>query len=103
MRRERIYRRLFLASALAALVGLLGVQVPDPALIGITEEPSRILFYALSALLLLLAGLTAFFSGALWWLERRRSGVSAVRAVLVLASAVCLAVVLSLLNRLLWT
>ncbi len=73
MGRERIYCRIFLGSALVALVGLLGVQVPDPSLIGITEEPSRILFYVLSSVLLLLAVLTASFSGSLWWLARRRS------------------------------
>ena len=102
MGRERIYCRIFLGSALVALVGLLGVQVPDPSLIGITEEPSRILFYVLSSVLLLLAGLTASFSGSLWWLARRRSGARADRAVLILASAVLLAVLLSLLNRLVW-
>ena len=37
MGRERIYCRIFVGSALVALVGLLGVQVPDPSLIGITE------------------------------------------------------------------
>ena len=102
MGRQGIYRYLFLSSALVALAGLLGLQVPDPSLVGITEEPSRILFYALSAVLLLLGGLTASFSGSLLWLARRRSGPRADRAVLILASAVLLAVLLSLLNRLLW-
>ena len=102
MGRQEIYRYLFLSSALVALAGLLGLQVPDPLLVGITEEPSRILFYALSAVLLLLGGLTASFSGSLLWLARRRSGPRAAdRAVLNLASAL-LAVLLSLLNRLLW-
>ena len=50
-------------SLLFALCGAGLSQIPDPAVLGITSEPSRILFYGGSGVLALLAGLTAALTG----------------------------------------
>ena len=56
-------RSIFLGSVVLCLLCVGLIQVSDPSIFGIHEEPARIMFYGGSGLLAGLSGLVAVFSG----------------------------------------
>lgn len=67
--------RLFVTSVAGFLVFVALAYVPDPKMFGITEEPSRILYYWLAALFAALRGIATLVSGALLAVRRLRGSV----------------------------
>jgi len=65
--------KLFLVSAVAAVVCLALSQVSHPAVFGVRSEPARILYYGLSGFLAGLFTLTAVLTGIVWTFKRARS------------------------------
>ncbi len=68
-------RKLFFVSAALSLFFIGLSQIPDPGILGIDEEPERIIFYGGSGLLAGLFGLVAIFSG-IYLCMTRFAGVS---------------------------
>ena len=56
-------RSIFLGSVLLCLLCVGLIQVSDPSVFGIHEEPERIMFYGGSGLIAGLSGIVAAFSG----------------------------------------
>ena len=59
-----------ISSSVGALTCLGLTQVSDPAFLGVTSEPSRILFYGGTGLLAGVLALVALGSAALWFVRR---------------------------------
>lgn len=64
-------RSLFIAGSSICLVCILLVQIADPAVFGIREEPDRILYYGGLGLLAGLSGLASVASGIYWLVTGR--------------------------------
>ena len=96
-------RTIFAASLVACLLSTALSQIADPAVLGIHEEPARILFYGGSGLLAGLSALTALGSGI--YLAGRFIGLSGGwrRALLAVIGIVLIAVVIAFARRFLPT
>jgi hypothetical protein len=68
-------RSIFIGSLILGLVCAGLSQVPDPGILGIHEEPGRIMFYGGSGLLAGLSGLVAVVSG-IYLAATRYAGLS---------------------------
>ncbi|MBT8358412.1 MAG: hypothetical protein HKO79_02245 [Desulfobacterales bacterium] len=93
-------RNIFFVSAALSLFFIGLSQIPDPGILGIDEEPERIMFYGGSGLFAGLLGLVALVSGTYLCMTRFR-GVSRVQRRLILAIMVMvlLAVILTIVIR----
>jgi len=85
-----------IGSAVGALACLGLTQVSDPAFLGVTSEPSRVLFYGVTGLLAGALALVALGSASLWVVRRAegRQDRTMGRKMIALAARIVLGVVL---------
>ncbi|MGH2376760.1 MAG: hypothetical protein ACREOC_16275 [Gemmatimonadales bacterium] len=85
-----------IGSAVGALVCLGLAQVSDPAFLGVTSEPSSVLFYGVTGLLAGALGLVALGSGSLSVVRRAKAGQERTtgRKMIALAARIVLGLVL---------
>ena len=88
-------RNLFLVTAALSLLFIGLSQIPDPGILGMDEEPERIMFYGGSGLLSGLFGLVALGSGTYLCIIRF-AGVPRVQRYLILAIMVTVLIAVSL-------